>query len=152
MHFGIQIFRQQIGSNYIRRFEKSAGNIQVVYWWMEVLSKNRGFEKKGFHCISTSLEVNFNLGHFWGQYDLFYLLLEVARECHSAIAHFGVPLGPCFKTRVGAQPLMWKLFFILMQIKLIFTRKVVHLASFWKWGFLELRSGLFETDQKDAKN
>ena len=29
-----------------------------------------------------------------------------------------------------------------MQIKLIFTRKVVHLASFWKWGFLELGSGL----------
>ena len=27
-------------------------------------------------------------------------------------------------------------------IKLIFTRKVVHLASFWKWGFLELGSGL----------
>ena len=25
-----------------------------------------------------------------------------------------------------------------MQIKLIFTRKIVHLASFWKWGFLEL--------------
>ena len=38
--------------------------------------------------------------------------------------------GLCFKTRVGAQPLIWKSFFILMQIKLIFTRKVVHLASF----------------------
>ena len=32
--------------------------------------------------------------------------------------------------------------FILVQIKLIFTKKVVHLASFWKWGYLELRSGL----------
>ena len=32
---------------------------------------------------------------------------------------------------------------ILMQIKLIFTRTVVHLASFWKWGFLKLGSGLF---------
>ena len=30
-----------------------------------------------------------------------------------------------------------------MQIKLIFTRKIVHLASFWKWGFLKLKSGLF---------
>ena len=50
--------------------------------------------------------------------------------------------GLCFKTRVSAQPLIWKSFFILMQIKLIFTRKVVHLASFWKWGFLELGSGL----------
>ena len=29
-----------------------------------------------------------------------------------------------------------------MQIKLIFTRKAVHLASFWKWEILELRSEL----------
>ena len=60
----------------------------------------------------------------------------------SSLGHFRVPLGLCFKTRVSAQPLIWKSFFILMQIKLIFTRKVVHLASFWKWGFLELGSGL----------
>ena len=60
----------------------------------------------------------------------------------SWIGHFRVPPGLCFKTRVGAQPLIWKSFFILMQIKLIFTRKVVHLASFWKWGSLELGSGL----------
>ena len=46
------------------------------------------------------------------------------------IGHFRVPSGLCFKTRVGAQPFIWKSFFILMQIKLIFTRKVVHLASF----------------------
>ena len=57
--------------------------------------------------------------------------------------HFRVLSGLCFKTRVGAQPLIWKSFFILMQIKLFFTRKVVHPASFWKWGFLELGSGLF---------
>ena len=58
------------------------------------------------------------------------------------IDHFRVPVGLCFKTRAGAQPLTWKSFFILMQIKLIFKRKVVHLALFWKWGFLELGSGL----------
>ena len=29
-----------------------------------------------------------------------------------------------------------------MQIKLIFTRKAVYLASFWKWEILELESGL----------
>ena len=61
------------------------------------------------------------------------------------IVHFWVPQGLCFKTRVGAQPLIWKSFFILMQIKLIFTRKVVHLASFWKWGFLELGSSRFSS-------
>ena len=42
----------------------------------------------------------------------------------------------CIKTRLKAQLLIWKWFFILMQINLIFTRKVVHLASFWEWGFL----------------
>ena len=46
------------------------------------------------------------------------------------IGHFRVPPGLCFNTKVGAQPLIWKSFFILMQIKLIFTREVVHLASF----------------------
>ena len=61
-----------------------------------------------------------------------------------AMGHFRVPSGLCFKTRVGAQPLIWKSFFILTQIKLIFTRKVVHLDSFWKWGFLELGSGLLK--------
>ena len=59
------------------------------------------------------------------------------------IGRFRVPPGLCFKTRVGAQPLIWKSFFILMQTKLIFTRKVVHLKphfeseGFWnseiKW-------------------
>ena len=52
----------------------------------------------------------------------------------------------CIETRLSAQPLIWKWFFILMQIKLIFTRKVVHLASFWKWGFLEVGNGLLQCD------
>ena len=30
----------------------------------------------------------------------------------------------------------------MMQIKLIFTTKVSHLASFWEWDFLELGNGL----------
>ena len=52
----------------------------------------------------------------------------------NTIGHFRVPPVLCIKTRLSAQPLIWKWFFILMQIKLIFTRKVVHLASFWRWG------------------
>ena len=58
------------------------------------------------------------------------------------IGHFQGPLGLCIKTWLSAQPLMWKWFFILMQVKLFVTRKVVHLASIWKWWFLELRSGI----------
>ena len=52
------------------------------------------------------------------------------------IGHFRVHPGLCIKTRLSAQPLIWKWFFTLMQIKLIFTRKVEYLASFWKWGFM----------------
>ena len=58
------------------------------------------------------------------------------------IGHFQVPAGLCIKTRVSTQPLIWKWFFILMQIKANFTKRVVHLASFWKWGFFTLRSRL----------
>ena len=36
----------------------------------------------------------------------------------------------------------WSVTFILMQVKLVFTRKVPHLVSFWKWEFLELSNGL----------
>ena len=39
----------------------------------------------------------------------------------AAIGHFRVPPGLCFKRRVGLQPLIWKSFFILMQIKLSFV-------------------------------
>ena len=38
------------------------------------------------------------------------------------LGHFRVPQGLCFKKRLSAQPLIWKLCFILMQ-NLIFTRK-----------------------------
>ena len=47
-----------------------------------------------------------------------------------AIDH--VRFGPslCFKTRLSAKLLITIYFFIFMQIKLIFSRKVFHLASF----------------------
>ena len=51
--------------------------------------------------------------------------------------HFWVCPGLCIKTRLSALRLIRKWFSILMQIKHILTRKVVHLASFWKWGFWE---------------
>ena len=62
-----------------------------------------------------------------------------------SVGHFRVPPDLCIKTRLSAQPLIWKWFFILMQVKLILSRKVVHLASFWKWGFLKLGGGLLSS-------
>ena len=60
-----------------------------------------------------------------------------------SIGRFRVPKNLTFKARLSAKPLIWKWILIMMQIKLIFTAKVSHLASFWKWDFLELGNGLF---------
>ena len=57
------------------------------------------------------------------------------------IGHIRVAPKLCFKARLGEKSLMWKWLFILMQIKLIFTRKVSHLASFLKCEFFVTRKG-----------
>ena len=49
---------------------------------------------------------------------------------------------PLYQNEVKCSAFDMEMIFILMQIKLIFTRKIVHLASFWKWRCLELWSGL----------
>ena len=54
------------------------------------------------------------------------------------IGLFRVSPSLCFKTRLSAQRLKWKWFFI----EFISTRKIVHLASFWNWVYLELGNGL----------
>ena len=46
------------------------------------------------------------------------------------IGHFRVPKNLPFKASLSAKPLIWKWFLIMMQVKLIFTTKVSHLASF----------------------
>ena len=52
--------------------------------------------------------------------------------------YFRVAPSLCFKARLGAKLLIWTMRFILLHIKLIFTRKVLLLVSFWKWETLEL--------------
>ena len=69
----------------------------------------------------------------------------------SLIGHFRVPKNLTFKTRLSAKPLIWKWFLILMQIKLIFTTQVSHLASFWKWDVLELGSGLLNVGYRGKR-
>ena len=51
------------------------------------------------------------------------------------MGNFWVAPSLCFKLRLSAKLLIWKWLFILMQMRLIFTKKVLHLASFWKWEF-----------------
>ena len=45
------------------------------------------------------------------------------------MGHFWVAWSLCFKARLSAKALIWKYFLILMQIKPIFTPKVLHWAS-----------------------
>ena len=52
-------------------------------------------------------------------------------------------LGPLFQNEVKCSDFDMEMIFHSHQINLIFTREVVHFALFWKWGFLELESGLF---------
>ena len=49
-----------------------------------------------------------------------------------ATDHFRVDPSLFSKARQKAKLLIWKWVFILMQIKLIFTRKVLHVASLWQ--------------------
>ena len=49
---------------------------------------------------------------------------------------------PLFQSEAKCKTIDMKMNFILKQIKLIFTRKVMHLASFWKGKFLEFGNGL----------
>ena len=70
-----------------------------------------------------------------------------SRANEQVIGHFRVPKNLTFKTRLSAKPLTWKLFLITMQIKLIFTTKISHLASFWKWDFLELGNSLLKWER-----
>ena len=69
--------------------------------------------------------------------------VETSVDPHLQSRSFPSSPGPLYQNEVKCSAFDMEMLFILMQINLIFTRKVVHLASFWKWGFLELGSGLF---------
>ena len=47
-------------------------------------------------------------------------------------------LKPLFQSEVKCEAIDMKMIFTLMQIKLIFTREVLHLTWFWKWEFVKL--------------
>ena len=57
---------------------------------------------------------------------------KIIVELSIIIEYFRVAPNLCFKTRLSAKPMIWKWFFILMQMKLIITRKDLYLALFWK--------------------
>ena len=52
--------------------------------------------------------------------------------------HFRDPASHCFKAKLSVKPFT----FILLQKRLIFTRKVFRFASLWNWEFLELENDL----------
>ena len=73
------------------------------------------------------------------------LLEVVAGSINATIGHFWVSRGLCFKARLlSAKPLIWKRLFSCANVnETRYLKNVLHLASFWKWGFLELGNGPF---------
>ena len=65
----------------------------------------------------------------------FFTRLPRFRSSDFQIGHFRVAQGLCSKERLSAKPLIWIWLFIFKQMKFISTRKVLHLASFWKLEF-----------------
>ena len=121
--------QEQVGTKAIRYYEvareirsrRLSKCIVGLFWWTH-------FQSDGKFVPENSPTM-----HFDNHLDPVSLAPSKCRIINHSLAiigHFRVPPGLCFKTRVGAQSLIWKSFFILMQIKLIFTKKVVHLASF----------------------
>ena len=107
--------------------------------------KSKPLKKKQENKTSLTLQVPVSTYNYSRLFSAYFFGELVEKSCLKikaftqlwwSISHFRVPPGLFIKTRlhVSAQPLIWKWFFILKQIKLIITRKVVHLASFWKWG------------------
>ena len=81
------------------------------------------------HCqVEKTLTKTWNKKIWQAPWPLHYTIIPKLQ-----IGNFRVPPGLCIKTRLSEEPLIWKR---------LFTRKVLHVASFWKKGFLELGSNL----------
>ena len=111
------------------------------------LWKSNLLESKAFFTIRNFFNVRrVENAFYWPHNNLFCfcLLRTCALEKSPAVENRPFPSSKnlAFKARLSAKPLIWKWFLIMTQIKLIFTKKVSHLASFWKWDFLELGNGL----------
>ena len=68
------------------------------------------------------------------------------------IGHFpSFPPGLCIKTRLGAQPFLWKWVLFAWEWKIISISKVEHLTSFWYRGPGELGNGLLKQRHRTAE-
>ena len=55
------------------------------------------------------------------------------RHVQTSNKSFPISPGPLYQNEVKCSAFDMEIILILKQVKLIFTRKVMHLASFWKW-------------------
>ena len=104
-------------------------------WWKKLFSEHL-FQKQKQVCDSHLLGTGTSLFYAdsqgnsprestQGSFKTFLSFIKQMAKL-SMLGHFRVALSLCFKAR------LWKRLFILVQIKLIFTWKIFHLASFWK--------------------
>ena len=86
----------------------------------------------GHPLNSNTLFITDTLLFPWGKKPFHFL----------STGHFWVPPEPLYQNEVKCSAFDMEMIFHSHANKTHF-HKVVHLASFWKWGFLELGSGLF---------
>ena len=98
-------------------------------------SKLRCDQSNGSHSWNLYLTHSFSHVTWW---RVFFPFNRPFPICHK----------PLFQREAKCGVIDRKPIFILMQIKLFFTEKVLYLASFWKCEFLELGNGLFSKSFK----
>ena len=114
----------------IERFHSRGQHLYKLIWTKErvyIWKKNNRIGLEHQHAGHRFIV----LEHQYGRCDVMW------KRC---IGHFRVTPSLCFKTRLSAKPLIWTCFFILLQVKFIYSRKVLHFDSFRKWELLELRN------------
>ena len=150
-HFTVSTIRQPRSLNRLFWFSKvphiracSISNCKLKvaerqHWWASFGKSAREGkdESKDMVSVATTSTVELKI---WCL-SLFIRIQNASEK----IGHFPVAKASVSKWAKCEAIEIKRIFFNLVQIKLILTTKVVQLASFWKWGFLELGNGLLAT-------
>ena len=106
--------------------------------WIQIMHLSRTFKPSScLRCYYCPLDrrIAITIGHHCliSKWNLF------------RIDHFRVASSLCFKARLSVKPLIWKWFFILMHLKLVFSNKCFALSLVLKVTVFGTRKWLFRS-------
>ena len=104
----IVTYRTDVNHSWAPEGKTNNHNVRFPVTWGCFLTNNSSSIRLVLRCRSAS---NFSLTYHCLNVQVMINMMR--------IVYFRVPKTLSFKTRVGAQPLIWKSFFILMQITLM---------------------------------